>query len=66
MAAVHDKGAIVHASLGAFYEVVVGYTARPGGVDVGTGVENGFEVFPFGCIPIRVSAEFVAYMRRSL
>lgn len=50
MDAVHDKGTGIHAALGTGNEVEIGGSAGPGCVDVRTGVEDGFEVFPFACV----------------
>jgi hypothetical protein len=50
VAAVHDECAFVHAGFGGGDEVSVGYAARPGGVDMCIGVEDGFEVLPFAGI----------------
>lgn len=46
VAAVHDKSALVHSSLGGCYEVLVGDSARPGRVHVGSGVEDRLKVLP--------------------
>lgn len=40
VAAVHDEGAFVHAGLGGGYEVFVGDSAGPSGVDVCVWVED--------------------------
>ena len=50
VAAVHNECALVHAGFSGGDEVFVGYPPGPGGVDVGIGVEDGFEVLPFACI----------------
>lgn len=55
MAAVHDKSASVHAGFGGGDEFGVWDAARPGGIDVGVGVEDGFKVLPFACIARKAS-----------
>lgn len=50
MAAVHNESALVHSSLGTSDEIQEMRSSSPGRVDVGPGVEDGFQILPLTCI----------------
>ena len=52
MTAVHDEGAFVHAGLRGGDEVLVVGPPCPGCVDVGTGMEDRFQVLPFAGVTV--------------
>lgn len=54
VAAVHDKGAFIHAGLGRGNEIFIGDSAGPGCVYMGVFVEDGLEVLPFTGITVGV------------
>ncbi len=53
VASVHDERALVHARLRRRDEVQVVRPPRPCRVNVRVGVEDGFQILPFACVPSR-------------
>jgi hypothetical protein len=48
--AVHDEGAFIHPCLRALDEVEIVCPSGPGRVDMGCGMEDGFQILPLTCI----------------